>query len=173
MFLITFSPRKTCVFSKTGLHRSPLYFVRSGYINLPTGSLWNAGYSGDYWFSSASPADILHAFFLYFHPANISPSASDSRYYGFSLRKLVSMPHPCISSVVAISSSLTTASLWYATPYSVEAQSTFTLGFYPTSTDPADSADRCVGYPLPNIKITKTTTNQVNYKMFISPLPSF
>ncbi len=95
------SSRKACnsLKSKPVFITHPMYFVRSGYIGLPSGSLRGAGNNGYFWSSVAYPANSQSAFSLDF----AYPSDNYTRYLGFSLRKLVSMPHPCISSVVAIS----------------------------------------------------------------------
>ncbi len=88
------------------LNNPSMYFVRSGNINLTYGSLRAAGFDGNFWSSVADPINSQAAFRLGFNSTSAYPSANNTRYYGFSLRKLVSMPHPCISSVVAISTSL-------------------------------------------------------------------
>ena len=71
---------------------SPLFFVRGGYIgpNL-TDKFRVAGQDGDYWSSRAvSNADV--AYRLAFGSSNVLPSGSVSRYYGYSLRCLISTP---------------------------------------------------------------------------------
>ena len=62
---------------------SPLYFVRSGYVN-SGGSLGFAGNNGGYWSGRASSSS--YAYYLDFYPSGVRPSDSYSRYRGFSVR---------------------------------------------------------------------------------------
>ena len=71
----------------TALISAPLYFVRSGYG--VSGSLWAAGYTGDYWSSTAGSSTSL-AYELFFYPGGVNPSYTRSRYYGQSVRCLAS-----------------------------------------------------------------------------------
>lgn len=80
-----------------------MYFVRSGNIYLPNGSLRGAGRNGDFWESSAYPTSSRSAFVLDFASPHAYPSANGDHYYGFSLRPISLLP---ISSVVAISTPL-------------------------------------------------------------------
>ena len=75
---------------------APLYFVRSGVINLTVsaGTFRYAGQWGDDWSSRASStrydgSAIPSAYYLAFTATGVTPSAGPStRYYGFSLRCL-------------------------------------------------------------------------------------
>ena len=69
----------------TALVSTPLYFVRSGYVN--SGSLWYAGREGDYW-SSTALSRTGYAYSLDFGPGSVSPSSNGLRYPGFSVRCL-------------------------------------------------------------------------------------
>lgn len=80
-----------------------MYFVRSGLIYLPKGSLRAAGNGGYFWLSVAYPANSQYAFGLYFNSTNAYPSDTYNRYYGFSLRNSFFISLYCISSVVASS----------------------------------------------------------------------
>ena len=71
----------------TALVSAPLYFVRSGYVY--SGSLWDAGYSGDYWSSTAGSNTSL-AYELYFYSGGVTPSGNTGRYGGQSVRCLAS-----------------------------------------------------------------------------------
>ncbi len=61
---------------------SPYYFVYGGDVN--NSSLSNAGSGGYYWSSTADSA--TNAYLLYFNSSNVLPSASNGRYFGFSVR---------------------------------------------------------------------------------------
>ncbi|MBR2994283.1 hypothetical protein IKF43_02755 [Candidatus Saccharibacteria bacterium] len=63
---------------------SPLYFVRSGYVN--NGSLSNSAGSGDYWSSAVDSASF--AFDQYFNSSSVRPAYSNSGSYGLSVRCL-------------------------------------------------------------------------------------
>jgi len=67
--------------------------VRSGYVSLDTGSLWNLGDSGYSWSSvtiTYSSAFSANAYGFYFIPPHISPSNNyGDRHYGFPVRCLV------------------------------------------------------------------------------------
>ena len=69
----------------------PLYFVRSGLLNLPgvSGATFShAGLSG-YWWSSRSYSDATHAYYLGFNASDVYPSdGPNNRWFGFSLRCL-------------------------------------------------------------------------------------
>ena len=71
---------------------SPLFFVRGGYINpSSTSKFIDAGQLGYYW-SSRAYSSTGFAFNLYFGSSYVYPSDYTSRYYGFSLRCLISTP---------------------------------------------------------------------------------
>ncbi len=84
-------------------HYSPLYFVRSGYIGLVSGSLWGAGFTNYYWLITSVPLITRQAFSSYFTPIDIYPSHNSNRANGFPLHTLIFITLSCISSVVAIS----------------------------------------------------------------------
>ena len=67
--------------------RSPLYFVRSGYVRPYGPGLGNAGLSGYYW-SSTPYSNGVSAYNLTFDTTGVSPSNYGNRYGGFSLRCL-------------------------------------------------------------------------------------
>ncbi len=69
------------------LTSAPYYFVRSGYIQQTTDSLfYSAGDRGRYW-SSTPNSSNSNAYNLYFAgTATVSPSTGSSRYYGNSIR---------------------------------------------------------------------------------------
>ena len=69
----------------TALVSAPLYFVRSGYVL--SGSLRDAGDSGDYWSSTAFLVN-LNAFELVFHSGFVDSSNNTYRYCGQSVRCL-------------------------------------------------------------------------------------
>ena len=62
---------------------SPLYFVRSGYVN-PGNRLYYAGGYGDYWSGRADSSN--YAYELSFYSSNVSPSFYTNRYSGQSVR---------------------------------------------------------------------------------------
>ena len=78
---------------------SPLFFVRGGFINLgskdvsPDGKItfYSAGQYGYYWSSRAS-SDTDSAYHLYFGNSIVDPSRNFGRYFGRSLRCLISTP---------------------------------------------------------------------------------
>ena len=63
--------------------KAPLYFVRAGYVGGGS-NLVSAGYRGLYWSSVADSSSI--AYHLYFTSSSVTPSRSDVRYYGRSVR---------------------------------------------------------------------------------------
>ena len=71
---------------------SPLFFVRGGYI-YPNGTdkFRGAGQVGGYW-SSRAYSDTTYAYRLDFNNSYVYPSAYYYRYYGYSLRCLISTP---------------------------------------------------------------------------------
>jgi len=72
---------------------APLYFVRSGYVYLPStaGTLRNAGIDGIYWSSRSGAA--TYAYDLGFNATGAFPSAGpNSRWHGFPLRCLSTVP---------------------------------------------------------------------------------
>ena len=70
--------------SNNNIATSPLYFVRSGYVN-PGSSLYDAGSLGDYWSGRAVSSNF--AYYLYFYSSGVYPSSSYGyRYRGFSVR---------------------------------------------------------------------------------------
>ena len=73
---------------------APLYFVRSGYIELPStaGTLRNAGLNADYWSSRGSAA--ANAYGLGFATAVYPSNGPNNRWYGFPLR--------CLSTVLGM-----------------------------------------------------------------------
>ncbi len=74
-------------FFQNFLHTLPMYFVRSGYIDLPNSSLRIAGYYGHVWSSAAYVADIRYASYLSLDSTTTHSSNSVARYYGFSLHQ--------------------------------------------------------------------------------------
>ena len=79
---------------------APLYFVRSGYVDLDNGKFWDAGITG-YWWSSrgssthASSAVTPSGYILGFDATDVHPSYGPfNRYIGRSLR--------CLSTVLDI-----------------------------------------------------------------------
>ena len=86
---ITKDDKNTAGYATGGYNKmvaSPLYFVRSGYVN--SGSLYNSAISGDYWSSAVDSGS--NAFDLYFSSSNVNlaNSYSNSRSSGFSVRCL-------------------------------------------------------------------------------------
>ena len=73
---------------------TPLYFVYSGFINLPNGSLRTPGFNGVYWSSttaSSNPYDDTprtSAYSLRFMSSSTWPAYAHSKYEGFSVRCL-------------------------------------------------------------------------------------
>ena len=78
---------------------SPLFFVRGGFINLgskdvsPDGKItfYSAGQYGYYWSSRAS-SNADTAYYLDFGSSSVDLSYGTDRYYGYSLRCLISTP---------------------------------------------------------------------------------
>ena len=68
-------------------------FTRSGYVRLFTGSLRDMGRHGYYWSSTAYP-DVNNAYVLDFNSANTFPPFDTARWYGFSVRCIVSLFYP-------------------------------------------------------------------------------
>ena len=68
--------------SDSHLLTTPLFFVRSGYVN--SGSLRNVGSYGYYWSSTVGSSS--NAYILYFYSSNVGPTYSDNRYRGYSVR---------------------------------------------------------------------------------------
>ena len=66
------------------INTSPLYFVRSGYVDPDGSRLYRAGYYGDYWSGRANSSSS--AYVLYFHSSRVYPSNNAYRYYGQSVR---------------------------------------------------------------------------------------
>ena len=54
---------------------------------MTTGSLRDAGVSGDYWASTVYPSE-LYAYDLDFYSANVVPSGSNDRWYGVTVRAI-------------------------------------------------------------------------------------
>ena len=67
------------------ISKSPIYLTRDGYVDMTTGSLRDAGVSGDYWASPAYPSE-LYAYDLDFYSANVIPSNNDVRWAGFTVQ---------------------------------------------------------------------------------------
>lgn len=63
---------------------SPLYFVRSGYVNPSLSRLGDAGNIGDYWSSRATESGFASA--MFFRPSNVNPSSNTTRESGRSVR---------------------------------------------------------------------------------------
>ena len=71
---------------------SPLFFVRGGGIYPNATSKFDfAGQSGIYW-SSRANSDTNYAYRLYFNSSYVYPSYNYGRYFGQSLRCLISTP---------------------------------------------------------------------------------
>ena len=68
----------------TALTKSPLYFIPAGYV--ASGSLYDAGYSGSYWSSTARSSGSAYS--LRFGSSDVYPSYNGSRYSGRSVRCL-------------------------------------------------------------------------------------
>ncbi len=64
----------------------PLSFVRGGYIHLWLGSLPFLGFDNDYW-SIVAQSSASYAYNQGFYGANVYPSTSVYRAYGFSVRR--------------------------------------------------------------------------------------
>ena len=71
--------------NSTTITQAPYYFNPSGYVSL--GSLWNAGYRGLYW-SSTAYSSTSSAYYLAFRSGGVTPSMHDGRYLGQSVRCL-------------------------------------------------------------------------------------
>ena len=67
----------------TDISKAPLYFVRAGYV-YGGSSLYYAGFNGSYWSSVANSSS--NAYNLNFTSSGVSPSGSNYRYYGRSVR---------------------------------------------------------------------------------------
>ncbi len=68
--------------------RSPLYFVRSGYVAPNDKYLYRTGIAGYYWSSTPGPSNANYAYDLGFNASSVYPSNNYDRYFGFSLRCL-------------------------------------------------------------------------------------
>ena len=66
----------------TGLINSPVYMVRSGYVN--GGSLYDAGCNSYYWSSTVYNAG--NAYILYFRSGYVDPASNYYRFLGWSVR---------------------------------------------------------------------------------------
>lgn len=66
----------------------PMYFVRSGILHLPSGSLRAAGLDSIYWSSTAYPGSTTRADHLHINLASVFPSGYNARYRGMSIRCL-------------------------------------------------------------------------------------
>ncbi len=79
--------------SSYNIAREPLYFVRSGWVNLNNSTLRSFGHNENVWSRSAaaySSATSALAYPLYFNPSAVNPSHGPvDRYYGFPVRCLV------------------------------------------------------------------------------------
>ena len=64
--------------------KTPLFFVRSGYVTPYDHYLYHAGYSGYYWSSVATSSS--YAYNLSFYSSNVYPLDGYSRYIGLSVR---------------------------------------------------------------------------------------
>ncbi len=71
--------------SKKSPHSFSMYFVRSGIIYLPRGSLRDAGFDGVFQESTAYPANNQNIFYLDLNSSLIYPSLSGNRHIAFSL----------------------------------------------------------------------------------------
>ncbi len=73
--------------------REPLYFVRSGWVNLNNSTLRSFGHNENVWSRSAaaySSATSANAYYLAFNAGTVYPSRGpDNRWYGFPVRCLV------------------------------------------------------------------------------------
>ena len=70
--------------NSTTITQAPYYFNPSGYV--PSGSLWNAGNTGNYWASTASSTSGAYSFS--FLSGRVKPSESYTRFRGQSVRCL-------------------------------------------------------------------------------------
>ena len=79
--------------SSYNIAREPLYFVRSGWVNLNNSALRNFGLVGYGWSRSSvaySSATSANAYYLLFNADTVYPSFGPfNRYYGFPVRCLV------------------------------------------------------------------------------------
>ena len=73
--------------------REPLYFVRSGYVDLNTGALRNFGINGYDWSRIATVYGAgtwnAKAYNLNFNASGVNPSNNNVRWNGFPVRCLV------------------------------------------------------------------------------------
>ena len=73
--------------------REPLYFVRSGYVDLGTGAMRRFGVNGYGWSRIATVYGAgtwnARAFYLDFSASGVNPSGDYVRWYGFPVRCLV------------------------------------------------------------------------------------
>ncbi len=131
-----------------------MYFVRSGNINLPHGSLWSAGYDGVFWSSVAYSADIRCTFGLGFDSANAYPSYNYFRYNGFSLCIFMTFPMYFVRSgnIYLPNGSLRSANyggfFWANNPYPASFRYAFGFGLNPTIINPSTYFDRYYGFSL-------------------------
>ena len=73
--------------------REPLYFARSGYVNLNTGALRDFGFGGGGWSRIATAYGAgtwaAGAYYLYFGASDVNPSIINVRWLGLPVRCLV------------------------------------------------------------------------------------
>ena len=75
----------------TNFTEAPLYFVRSGDVNLGFSKLWGSGLHGYYWSIRALlSGNSFYAYALNIGDTNIAPSGGSDRYSGYPLRCLAS-----------------------------------------------------------------------------------
>lgn len=63
-----------------------LAFVRSGWVNVDAGAMWNVGNNGYGWSRTAQSA--TNAYFLNMNPTNVNPSNNNNRWVSLPLRCL-------------------------------------------------------------------------------------
>lgn len=59
-------------------------FVRSGYVNVNDGKMYNVGQNGNDW--SRTSLSSTHAYHLNINPTDVNPSGNSNRWAGFPLR---------------------------------------------------------------------------------------
>lgn len=141
------------------LYASFMYFVRSGNIFLPTGSIRFASAASNSWSSSTHPTNKHNTFYLAFTTI-IYPSYSDNQHNGFLLH------HNCFSMYFVRSgriylpyNSLRFAGLynllWSSVAYPADTRYALALYFDSTITSPSNSNDRYDdGFPLQLISMS-------------------
>ena len=157
------------------ISKSPIYLTRDGYVDMTTGSLRDAGVSGDYWASPAYPSE-LYAYDLDFYSANVVPSGSNDRWYGFTVWTKTFFQSSIYltrsGGIYLDSGSLRTTGrngLYMARTADTSAERMYESWFYDMSLFPASDALRWIGFAVqPKLKSKQPPNRKAHPAIVVS-----